>query len=163
MTMPQRGNSGDVWLTPKHIIDALGKFDLDPCAAPLPRPWETASASFVEADDGLSQEWFGRVWMNPPYGRGIGAWMKKMAEHAKAGGGGVSLLFLLELIRRRGRIMCCLMLSVFCSFKGGCGSIHRMGYRVRMLPMLLARLLLIRLMMLWRCLSQVFPVGLLNR
>lgn len=93
MTMPQRGNSGDVWLTPKHIIDALGKFDLDPCAAPLPRPWETASASFVEADDGLSQEWFGRVWMNPPYGRGIGAWMKKMAEHAKAGGGGISLVF----------------------------------------------------------------------
>mgnify|MGYP000856532500 FL=1 len=88
MTMPQRGNSGDVWLTPKHIIDALGKFDLDPCAAPLPRPWETASASFIEADDGLSQEWFGRVWMNPPYGRGIGAWMKKMADHANAGGGG---------------------------------------------------------------------------
>ena len=88
MTMPQIGNSGDVWLTPKHIIDALGKFDLDPCAAPLPRPWETASTSFIEADDGLSQEWFGRVWMNPPYGRDIGAWMKKMAEHAKAGGGG---------------------------------------------------------------------------
>lgn len=88
MTMPQRGNSGDVWLTPKHIIDALGKFDLDPCATPPPRPWETASASFVEADNGLSQEWFGRVWMNPPYGRGIGAWMKKMAEHAKEGGGG---------------------------------------------------------------------------
>lgn len=162
MTMPQRGNSGDVWLTPKHIIDALGKFDLDPCAAPLPRPWETASASFIEADDGLSQEWFGRVWRNPPYGRGIGAWMKKMAEHAKAGGG-VSLLFLLELTRRRGRIMCCLMRSVFCSFKVGCGSIHLMGYRARMLLMLLVRLLLIRLMMLWRCLSQVFPVGLLNR
>lgn len=98
MTMPQRGNSGDVWLTPKHIIDALGKFDLDPCAAPLPRPWETASASFVEADDGLSQEWFGRVWMNPPYGRGIGAWMKKMAEHAKAGGGGISLVDAFKLL-----------------------------------------------------------------
>ena len=30
---PHRGAS-DVWLTPPEIIDAVGPFDLDPCAAP---------------------------------------------------------------------------------------------------------------------------------
>jgi hypothetical protein len=43
-----------VHLTPKWIIDALGVFDLDPCAA-SPRPWDCARVNFVEADDGLSK------------------------------------------------------------------------------------------------------------
>ena len=30
--------------------------------------------------DGLKQEWVGVCWCNPPYGRGIGKWMKKAAE-----------------------------------------------------------------------------------
>ena len=31
-------------------------------------------------DDGLSQDWQGVCWMNPPYGKKIGAWMKKAME-----------------------------------------------------------------------------------
>ena len=30
--------------------------------------------------------WFGRVWLNPPYGRGIGKWLERMADHAEADG-----------------------------------------------------------------------------
>lgn len=37
-------NSTDEWYTPKEIIDALGEFDLDPCA-PMRPLWRTARAS----------------------------------------------------------------------------------------------------------------------
>lgn len=70
-----------VHLTPRAIIDPLGAFDLDPCAAD-PRPWDCAKANFTEADDGLSRDWFGRVWLNPPFHRyQIAAWLDKMAAH----------------------------------------------------------------------------------
>jgi hypothetical protein len=69
------------WLTPREIIEALGSFDLDPCA-PIERPWPTAINHFTITDDGLSQLWFGRVWLNPPFNRyERGEWMRRMAEH----------------------------------------------------------------------------------
>lgn len=71
----------DEWLTPPSILDALGRFDLDPCA-PINRPWETAEVCLTELDDGLRAEWQGRVWCNPPFDRRQRPlWMKKMAEH----------------------------------------------------------------------------------
>ena len=77
------------WYTPRHIIDAIGPFDLDPCASPDPRPWPIAQTHLTEADDGLAHKWFGMVFMNPPYGREIGVWMERMAEHNH----GVALVF----------------------------------------------------------------------
>lgn len=77
------------WLTPPEIIRSLGEFDLDPCA-PVNRPWETARNHFTVEDNGLLQNWFGRVWMNPPYDRKvIDEWMKKMAKY----GSGIALTF----------------------------------------------------------------------
>jgi hypothetical protein len=71
------------WLTPPTILEALGEFDLDPCAAPAPRPWSTARVmNALEDGDGLAMQWDGRVWMNPPYTSSeIEAWLKRMAEH----------------------------------------------------------------------------------
>jgi phage N-6-adenine-methyltransferase len=43
------------------------------------------SRYFTIEDDGLAQEWRGRCWMNPPYGREIGAWMAKAWSSAAAG------------------------------------------------------------------------------
>ena len=40
---------------------------------------------FTIEDDGLLQDWQGRVWMNPPYGREIGRWMRKAYESSLAG------------------------------------------------------------------------------
>lgn len=77
-----------VWLTPPHIIKALGPFDLDPCS-PAVRPFETAAKYYTEADDGLAQAWSGRVWMNPPYGPGMDQWLSKLAAH----GNGLALIF----------------------------------------------------------------------
>lgn len=72
-----------VHITPRHIIDALGPFDLDPCAAD-PRPWDCATKNYTEAQDGLSQHWSGRVWLNPPFDtRCVGTWIKRMAAHGR--------------------------------------------------------------------------------
>jgi len=69
------------WLTPPHISAALGPFDLDPCAAPSPRPWPTATRHIELPEDGLAAEWSGRVWLNPPYSFEAWRWLAKLAEH----------------------------------------------------------------------------------
>ena len=78
----------DVWLTPPYVIEALGEFDLDPCAS-VDRPWDTAKSHYTIEDDGLLQPWFGRVWCNPPYGPKLGPFLRKMAEHEN----GIALVF----------------------------------------------------------------------
>jgi hypothetical protein len=87
-TLPNNG-AFDTWLTPPAILSELGTFDLDPCAAPSPRAWATAKSHIELPEDGLAIPWAGRVWLNPPYGRDIGAWLEKMAKH----GNGIALTF----------------------------------------------------------------------
>lgn len=74
------------WITPFWILEALGPFDLDPCAA-WPRPWDCATANYhggVLGIDGLEAPWFGRVWLNPPFHRyEVAKWVKKLADHGK--------------------------------------------------------------------------------
>ena len=79
-TFEKSANSTDEWYTPKEIIDALGEFDLDPCA-PVSPLYKTASIMYNKNDDGLKQEWKGRVWLNPPYSRPlIESFVKRMAR-----------------------------------------------------------------------------------
>lgn len=70
-----------VWLTPPELKAPLGRFDLDPCAAPDPRPWPTAIRHITLPEDGLSVKWQGRVWLNPPFGSNTQHWLRKMADH----------------------------------------------------------------------------------
>jgi phage N-6-adenine-methyltransferase len=71
------------WATPVSlfsVLDAEFGFTLDPCCVPA-----TAKCAryFTPSDDGLSQSWAAeRVFMNPPYGRSIAAWMQK--AHAES-------------------------------------------------------------------------------
>lgn len=76
------------WLTPIEIVNALGPFDLDPCT-PNDMPWSTATTMYSRSDDGFSSPWFGRVWLNPPYGRETSKWIEKLANH----GNGIALIF----------------------------------------------------------------------
>lgn len=84
---PHHGRT-DEWLTPPEIVKALGEFDLDPCCPPN-MPWYTAKQMVSRPADGLSIDWEGRVWLNPPYGDSAAKWVEKMASHAN----GVLLIF----------------------------------------------------------------------
>jgi len=77
----------DQWLTPPEIMAKLGRFDLDQCS-PENRLWPTAERHITAKEDGLSCEWHGRVWCNPPFGREAVKWLRRMAEH----GDGIALV-----------------------------------------------------------------------
>lgn len=69
------------WSTPQAFFDTLDAefdFTLDPAATK-----ENAKCKkfYTEEENGLKQDWKGeRVFVNPPYGRVIGDWVKKMSE-----------------------------------------------------------------------------------
>lgn len=82
-SLPNRGLSND-WLSPPTITRALGRFDLDPCAHPDQDSFNrTASHMIHPPADGLAFDWYGRVWLNPPYGGELKAWIKRLAEHGR--------------------------------------------------------------------------------
>jgi hypothetical protein len=58
--------------------------DLDPCSNSRKSPNVKARRYYTEADDGLAQDWGGRVFMNPPYGHAIGAWIEKLRQEWNA-------------------------------------------------------------------------------
>lgn len=60
----------DTWETPDWLVngigDAIGGFDLDPCAGPDTTIADT-NYSIQRGEDGLERGWFGDVWVNPPF------------------------------------------------------------------------------------------------
>ena len=76
------------WLTPPELVKKLGEFDLDPCT-PLNPPFLHAKENFTIKQNGLSRDWVGRVYMNPPYGKGMEKWIEKLKNH----GNGIALIF----------------------------------------------------------------------
>ena len=75
------------WATPQLFfdkLDAIYHFDLDAAATK-----ENAKCArfFSTEENGLVQNWGGcRVWCNPPYGREIGAWVRKGYEESRKPG-----------------------------------------------------------------------------
>ena len=84
-------NSGNnEWYTPEKYIDlareVLGTIDLDPASCEIANETVKAERFYSEQDDGLTKEWTGRVWMNPPYGSDlIGQFTEKFAKEYTAG------------------------------------------------------------------------------
>jgi len=65
------GTGENEWFTPPEYIalarTVLGEIDLDPATHEAAQATIKAARYFTKADDGLVQEWHGRVWLNPPY------------------------------------------------------------------------------------------------
>lgn len=68
----------DEWYTPALLVQKLGIFDLDPCAGPMNHAVRNLRA--VHGEDGLAFDWFGRVWLNPPFSN-VHDWLTKMVSH----------------------------------------------------------------------------------
>ena len=81
------------WATPFWLFDALNarfQFTLDPCAT---AENATCPRYFTREQDGLKQPWAGeRIFMNPPYGSAIAAWVAKARIEAHCGALVVGLL-----------------------------------------------------------------------
>ena len=80
------------WETPFDFFERYDKmygFDVDVCAT---RENAKCKKYFSREDDGLSKKWNGHCWMNPPYGRSIGEWVKKAYEESQKGALVVCLL-----------------------------------------------------------------------
>ena len=91
--------SGEVeWYTPREYVDlareVLGEIDLDPASSAVAQETVRAANYFTKADDGLSKEWRGRVFLNPPYAQPhIANFMQKMVdEHASGRVAGAVML-----------------------------------------------------------------------
>jgi len=81
------------WPTPQELFNELsfvyGGFTLDPCATAHNAKCRNF---FTKEEDGLRQPWKGKVFVNPPYGREIGRWVKKAWEESQNGALVVCLL-----------------------------------------------------------------------
>lgn len=82
MTTGMTSSNTDEWASPQDLfaaLDATFHFTLDPCATP-----ENAKCAkfYTKEQNGLEQDWgVAVIWCNPPYGREIGKWIQKCAEH----------------------------------------------------------------------------------
>lgn len=76
------------WYTNPILFQEMGiNFNTDPAHPGLDSPaYSEFDYIYTKEDDGLSQQWYGNVWLSPPYP--IQPWISKMVEH----GSGVMML-----------------------------------------------------------------------
>lgn len=85
-----RSSGNSQWLTPKEYTDqarqVMGRIDLDPASSAFANERIGAGTYYSLENDGLQHTWHGRVWMNPPYSRGvIDKFAQKLIESIEAG------------------------------------------------------------------------------
>lgn len=80
--------TSDDYYTPKWIFDALGlTFDIDVASPPNGPPFTPCKTYFTKETNGLTSDWFGLVFMNPPFSQST-PWVEKFINHAN----GIALL-----------------------------------------------------------------------
>jgi hypothetical protein len=93
----QHSSESNDWYTPPPWVEQarrlMGAIDLDPATSVEAQRWIQAHTYYIQSDNGLLLPWFGRVWLNPPYGRcnhaqgiyGATAWIKRAIAEYRAG------------------------------------------------------------------------------
>jgi len=70
-TMLEKHKSQE-WYTPRRFTDAaravMGGIDLDPASCEVANQTVQATTFYTEKQNGLTLPWYGRVWLNPPFG-----------------------------------------------------------------------------------------------
>jgi len=78
----------DEWYSPSWMFRALSiEFDLDPCSPGVPPSTVPAKRHLTKAENGLTAEWHGSVWLNPPFSSKR-AWYERLIAH----GDGIALM-----------------------------------------------------------------------
>lgn len=85
-----QGTGENEWYTPAKYIEmarkVLGGIDLDPASSEEAQKTIQATKFFTAADNGLTCEWGGRVWLNPPYAQPwISEFVRKMVQERSDG------------------------------------------------------------------------------
>src|SRR5262249_21331325 len=85
-----QGTGDNEWFTPSEYIeaarDALGEIDLDPASHEDAQTTIKAARYFTQSDNGLTKEWHGRVWLNPPYAQPlISQFVEKLIQEYGSG------------------------------------------------------------------------------
>ena len=85
-----QGTGDNEWYTPREWLirarDVLGEIDVDPASNLKANAEVRAKKFFTAEEDGLKQEWIGRVWCNPPYSQpAIGFFAEKMVSEVQKG------------------------------------------------------------------------------
>lgn len=78
------------WYTPAPIVEAardcMGGIDCDPASCEQANETVGADTYYALADDGVTQPWIGRIWLNPPYAKGdIEPFCEALVEKFKVG------------------------------------------------------------------------------
>ena len=76
-SVPHRSQAtgNEEWYTPTNILEAakavMGSIHLDPASNEVAQRNVQAATYYTKEQNGLDKSWFGNVWLNPPYTRGV--------------------------------------------------------------------------------------------
>ncbi|MBD2038246.1 hypothetical protein H6F76_25160 [Leptolyngbya sp. FACHB-321] len=93
----QHSSDSNEWYTLPFWVDKaralMGGIDVDPASSVEAQSWIQAQTYYTQAENGLQQSWFGRLWLNPPYGKrnhakktyGATVWVQRAIAEYQAG------------------------------------------------------------------------------
>ena len=86
--LKNKADDANDYYTPDWVAEigrrAMGGIELDPASCEEANRVIRADHYFTREDDGLAQEWYGKVWLNPPYlGGNKTAFIKKLLSEPK--------------------------------------------------------------------------------
>lgn len=85
----KNSSESNEWYTPRWIIEkalaVMGGIDLDPASSLEANKAVLAKQIYTIDDNALMQSWFGRVWLNPPYGDDVLPFVDKLLVSVESG------------------------------------------------------------------------------